>query len=114
MFENKQLFNAQDSSNKGSNLHHIADIIAMLGLPPLEYFQCTKTSWKYFNNTGNWIGAVDILDVSLESSEEQFDNGDKNLFLDFIRKMLQWVPARRQTANQLLHHPWLRKTPQFG
>ena len=92
----------------------MAEMVAVLGLPPLEYLQRTETSWNYFDDTGNWIGAVDIPDVSLESSEEQLDGGDKILFLDFMRKMLQWVPARRQTANQLLHHPWLIKTPQFG
>ena len=32
---------------------------------------------------------------------------DKKLFLDFIRKMLQWLPEKKSTAKQLLAEPWL-------
>lgn len=81
----------------------------MLGLPPLDYLQRTKTSWEYFDRTGNWKGVVEIPNGSLEDSEEQLKGENKALFLDFMRKMLQWVPEKRQTAKQLLKHPWLRE-----
>lgn len=87
----------------------MAGMIAMLGLPPLDYLQRTETSWKYFDNAGNWKGAVEIPNTSLEDSEEQLDGDNKVLFLDFMRKMLQWVPEKRQTAGQLLDHSWLSK-----
>lgn len=44
----------------------------------------------------------------MEVSEIQLEGENKALFLDFMRKMLQWVPEKRQTAKQLLKHPWLR------
>lgn len=84
-------------------------MIAVLGLPPLEYLQRTQTSWKYFDSSGNWKGAVEIPEISLEDSEEQLSGENKALFLDFLRKMLHWVPEKRQTAKQLLNHPWLNK-----
>ncbi len=82
-------------------------MVAVLGLPPLDYLQRTETSWEYFDNTGNWKGAIEIPSDSLEDSEEQLRGENKALFLDFMRKMLQWVPEKRQTAKQLLGHPWL-------
>ena len=87
----------------------MAEMVAMLGLPPLDYLQRTETSWEYFDNTGNWKGAVEIPIISLEDSEEQLGGENKALFLDFMRKMLQWVPEKRQTAKQLLNHSWLSK-----
>lgn len=84
-------------------------MVAVLGLPPLDYLQRTKTSWEYFDDSGNWKGAVEIPDISLENSEKQLDGENKALFLDFIRKTLQWVPEKRQTARQLLNHSWLSR-----
>lgn len=84
-------------------------MIAVLGLPPLDYLQRTETSWKYFGRFGNWKGAVEIPKLSLKDSEEQLDGENRTLFLDFLRKMLHWVPEKRETAKQLLNHPWLNK-----
>ena len=86
----------------------MAGMVATMGLPPLDYLQRTETSWEYFDDAGNWKGAVQIPDTSLESSEEQLNGKNKALFLDLLRKMLQWVPEERQTAKQLLNHSWLR------
>lgn len=108
IFENKNLFHARNGDGQQLSLYHLAEMVAVLGLPPLEYLQRTKTSQKYFDDTGNWIGAFEIPDLSLENSEEQLEGENKASFLDFIRKMLRWVPEERQTAKQLLAHPWLR------
>ena len=52
-------------------------------------------------------------DVTLEDSVLTLQGEDKRLFLDFVRKMLQWLPENRQTAKQLLEHPWLQiKIPE--
>ena len=82
----------------------MAEMVAVLGMPPLDYLQRTKTSWEYFDNSGKWKGAVEIPEISLEDSEEQLDGENKALFLDFMRKMLQWAPEKRQTARRLLSH----------
>ena len=45
--------------------------------------------------------------TSLEESEENLEGSNKEAFLRFMRKMLQWRPEDRQTASQLLEDDWL-------
>lgn len=33
---------------------------------------------------------------------------EKELFLKFVRKMLQWLPEERRTAKELREDPWLQ------
>ncbi|MCJ1462040.1 hypothetical protein MMC07_000640 [Pseudocyphellaria aurata] len=107
MFEDKHLFDARNANGKESSLHHMAEMVALLGLPPLDFLQRSETSWEYFDTTGNWKGAVEIPKVSLEDLEEQLSGESQALFLDFLRKMLEWVPEKRHTAEQLLKHSWM-------
>lgn len=44
---------------------------------------------------------------SLEEMETNLQGTDKELFLKFMRKMLQWAPESRSTAKELLQDPWL-------
>lgn len=57
---------------------------------------------------GTWKGIVPIPEQSLESLESRLDGDDKRLFLQFIRKVLQWVPEERPTAAELLLDEWVR------
>ena len=36
---------------------------------------------------------------------------DKRLFIEFVRRMLQWEPERRSSAKQLYNDPWLSYNP---
>ena len=47
--------------------------------------------------------------VTLEEAETNLEGSDKALFLQFMRKMLQWDPQKRCTAKQLLEDEWLVK-----
>jgi serine/threonine-protein kinase SRPK3 len=82
-------------------------MVAILGPPPLELLSRSETSWKYFNTDGTLKDSFEVPDVSLEASVTRLDGDNKALFLDFVRKMLDWIPERRHTAEQLLIHPWL-------
>lgn len=57
---------------------------------------------------GNWKEGVDIPRISLEESEKNLEGTNKVLFLEFMRKMLKWVPEERLTAAELLKDLWLR------
>lgn len=57
---------------------------------------------------GNWKGAINIPDMSLAESGENLSGSNKELFLQFMRKMLQWTPEARQSARELLDDSWLR------
>jgi hypothetical protein len=57
---------------------------------------------------GNWKGKVQIPTLSLENLEGNLQGEHKKLFLEFMRKMLQWRPEERESARNLLSDPWLR------
>ena len=56
---------------------------------------------------GNWDGLIPIPEISFEKSETYLEGKNKELFLQFMRKMLCWVPEERKTAKELLQDPWL-------
>lgn len=45
--------------------------------------------------------------VRLDDTVTSLDGEEKRLFLQFSRKMLQWVPEDRKPAKELLEDPWL-------
>lgn len=77
----------------------MAAMIAVLGLPLLQYLQRTQISHAYFDENGKWRGVTEIPDLSMEDFEKNLSGEDKAIFLDLIRKMLHWVPEERQTAR---------------
>jgi hypothetical protein len=52
LIENKHLFNALDEDGKSSTTHHITEIVAYLGLPPLEYVKRSEVTRKVFDDEG--------------------------------------------------------------
>ena len=68
----------------------------------------TNSEYSEPNPIGQWCGATPLPSAtSLEESEENLDGSNKEAFLRFMRRILQWEPERRQTAKQLLQDPWL-------
>lgn len=62
----------------------------------------------FANPAGQWRGEIPVPDrTSLEKSEENLAGSNKEAFLRFVRKMVQWRPEDRQTAGQLLEDDWL-------
>ena len=102
---------------------HLADIFALMGSPPLELLKKGKRTAQFFNEdgescptrmtlfanvAGQWRGEILVPDpTSLEESEENLEGSNKEAFLRFVRKMVQWRPEDRQTASQLLEDDWL-------
>jgi len=52
---------------------------------------------------GQWKGKQ-VLPILFK---DRLEGDDVELFVDFITSMLRWDPAERQTAAELLRHPWL-------
>ena len=123
------MFKAKDDDKQPSNLHHLAEMIAMLGHPPHDFLQRSKFASRYFDEDGHffnsnfachimltrnsgvgkWKGCAEIPTTSLEDSEENLEGENKALFLQFMRKMLQWKPEDRHSARDLLEDPWLNQ-----
>jgi hypothetical protein len=52
---------------------------------------------------GEWKSNLEIShNISLERPEEFLEGKNKEMFLDFMRGMLQWQPEDRKTAKELL------------
>ncbi|RAL12448.1 CMGC protein kinase [Aspergillus homomorphus CBS 101889] len=109
LFERKHMFYGNDPDGKGySTRAHLAEVIGMLGAPPLTSLKRGKRSPEFFTEDGQWKGEVEIpKGASLEESEEFLSGENKIMFLDFMRGMLQWCPEDRKTAKELLQDPWL-------
>lgn len=88
--------------------YHLAEMVAVLGSPPVEYLHRSETSRTYFGTDGTWKASAKIPGISLETLEHRLTGKDKERFLTFLRKMLHWVPEQRHTAKQLLEDEWLR------
>ncbi|RAK72536.1 kinase-like protein [Aspergillus fijiensis CBS 313.89] len=97
LFEQGHLFHGRDSDKKSSDAHHIAEIIAN-----------SVYATEFFDDEGNWKGAIEIPSRSLETLEGNLEGEPRLLFLRFLRKMLQWKPEERFSARELLEDPWLR------
>ena len=59
--------------------------------------------------SGKWrrAGGVDVPLISFEGSEENLEGRNREVFLQFMRSMLRWVPEERKQARELLGDPWL-------
>jgi serine/threonine-protein kinase SRPK3 len=52
---------------------------------------------------------VTIPQTSLEEVVSIVGPDDEQLFLEFVRKMLQWLPEQRKQPSELLKDPWLTR-----
>lgn len=48
-----------------------------------------------------------ILDTSLETVEARLQGAEKDAFLRFVRKMLQWKPEDRKPIREVFTDEWL-------
>lgn len=128
LFEGRHLFYGDDPRGEGYMTRaHLAEIIAMIGPPPLDLVQkgarssefftqngrmiCTVISRVIANKTcaGQWNAGIPVPEGrSLEGAEDYLTGESKTKFLNFVRGMLQWRPDDRKTAKQLLEDPWFR------
>jgi hypothetical protein len=59
-------------------------------------------------NTGNFIADAEIPETSLEEETTNVEGAEKIDFLRFLRRILQWRPEDRPTAEELLLDPWVK------
>ncbi|PGH27362.1 CMGC/SRPK protein kinase [Polytolypa hystricis UAMH7299] len=112
---------------------HLAEMIALLGPPPKDLVdrerEGLKWNWEppahndegklcstasefyggpFFDENGTFLHEHLIpRDLKLEDTVTTLDGEQKEQFLLFARKMLQWLPEDRKTAKELLEDPWL-------
>ncbi|KUJ14194.1 CMGC protein kinase [Mollisia scopiformis] len=136
MMEGRDLFTHIRSSQGDYDVRaHLAEMIALLGAPPKilidREIRWSEVKWShavpnlegklcqtareyyggpFFNSEGEFMHKDLIpIGVRLEDFVLSLEREDKHLFLDFIKKMLQWLPEDRKTAKELLEDPWLQE-----
>ena len=126
--ERKTLFDGADPTLDGeyTSRAHLAQIIGLLDPPPEELLARGTKSGLHFNANGmSHVRTPPILLNNAESSGEfmapsinprrglsdtvtTIGGEEKEEFLRFASRMLQWLPERRATAQELLDDPWMR------
>ena len=128
MIEKKALFKPPGAATTEIDEHiHLAQITKLLGPPPPELLARGRRTARFYGPdgmlhlspsrpdspsliqlAGNPSTKTNILaSFSLENSITKLEGEDKRLFLNFVRKMLQWDPKKRSTALELLDDPWV-------
>ncbi|KAI8664565.1 Protein kinase domain-containing protein [Fusarium keratoplasticum] len=104
----KRLFTAKDEDGDMYDAAHLAELIATLGLPPLEFLRRnSERAADFWNENGDWLGLAPIPpNRTLEELEIRLK--DPSRFIAFLRRVLTWLPEERPTAKELLQDPWLR------
>jgi serine/threonine-protein kinase SRPK3 len=55
-----------------------------------------------------------IPDTSLERLADGLEGEDKHGYLEFLKRILRWLPEERPTAEELIFDPWLMQGLKFG
>ncbi|KAJ5591710.1 kinase domain protein [Penicillium hispanicum] len=102
----------QDTSSPGSSFseeRHLAAIISLIGHPPRDILKRGTRSSRYFDEDGQFKNPSLIpAQRGLNSLLDTIEGAEKQKFLDFISRTLQWRPEERGTAKELLSDPWLQ------
>ncbi|KXJ88091.1 kinase-like domain-containing protein [Microdochium bolleyi] len=110
ILEGARLFSGMDREHLAYRRRaHLAEIIALLGLPPKELIARGNIGSKFFSDEGKFTGGVEVPEpTSLEADEWLLSGNDKIRFLEFMQKLIQWDPSNRYNAAELQKDPWLR------
>jgi serine/threonine protein kinase len=101
---------------------HLVDLDGIVGPLPESIHQRWTRSSKYFTTervlyniaTEPYEDNCDPMEIIIHSAEERFDRGKPSslsgeeaiLIKALIRRTLQYDPAKRPSASELLHDPW--------
>ncbi|SMR58372.1 unnamed protein product [Zymoseptoria tritici ST99CH_1E4] len=95
LFEPRKLFNPQDGDGRYSEAIHLAQMVAIMGPPPLEFLKRSERSRLFWDAQGNWQCDVPIPDMTLHSKEQRLHGEEQKFFLEFMMKTLRWDPEDR-------------------
>lgn len=107
LFEPKRLFSPYDENGRYSEHRHIAQMMSIMGPPPLEFIRQSAKSQQFWDDEGTWRDVVPLPNISLEAAEKRLQGEEKELFLTFLRKMLQWRPEDRKGIQDVFMDEWL-------
>ncbi|KAG6215641.1 hypothetical protein E4U34_005568 [Claviceps purpurea] len=109
-FQGGHLFTGHDPELKTyRGRAHLAEMIALLGPPPPSVLARASFRSKFFSDRliPVWISIPESR--PLEQRESVLEGEDRDCFLRFMKKMLQWEPEKRSSAKELLEDEWILK-----
>jgi serine/threonine-protein kinase SRPK3 len=111
LFETIGLFDSISTEpDKYRPEQHLGLMIGLLGPPPKKFLDRCAKAKKYFDPDGNFKYPNYIEeDCAFDLCIHRIHGEEKELLIDFAKKMLVWDPEERWTAKQLLEHPFLTK-----
>ncbi|PPJ49763.1 hypothetical protein CBER1_02853 [Cercospora berteroae] len=93
LLEGEWLFQVAEKGSHGyDDRLHIAHITALLGPKPGQFKHQDLIPEKF----------------SFEDSITCMRGEEKRMFINFVKRMIKWLPEERSTAKQLLEDPWLQ------
>ncbi|KJX97005.1 protein kinase [Zymoseptoria brevis] len=114
-FEGEHLFTGHDPELETYRSRaHLAEIIALLGPPPPTLLARANFKSKFFSEQGEFTAGIPLpssrpLERRESSIQDTGSNEDRECFLRFMRKMLQWEPEKRSSARELAEDEWILK-----
>ncbi|ODH13935.1 CMGC/SRPK protein kinase [Paracoccidioides brasiliensis] len=103
----RTLFQARNDQRLLDDTLHLAEMVAIMGPPPREFLERCETSSIWWDKNGQWRGFAPIPDISLERLADDLEGDTKKGFLEFLQRILCWMPEQRPTAEELVFDPWL-------
>jgi len=107
----------------------LALIIELLGMPPPKILENSKRARNFFSSKGHprYCQVTQLLDGTTVLSagrskrgkprgppgsrtwQQALKNQGDDLFIDFLKRCLDWDPDARMSPQQALKHMWLRR-----
>lgn len=104
------LFDPHSGENYSRDEDHLAHIIELLGVIPINLIMRGKHGLKYFTSYGALRHITKLKTWSLYNvlvEKYEWNAEDARQFADFLIPMLAYDPTSRVTAVNCLKHPWL-------
>ncbi|KAM0424572.1 hypothetical protein ACHAPT_010291 [Fusarium lateritium] len=86
---------------------HLAEMVSLMGPPPLAFLRRSDKCRQYWDDDGNWIASTPIPEQFFEVREHRLEGQDHDLFVMFARKTLRWLPEERPRADELIDDDFL-------
>jgi serine/threonine protein kinase len=99
-----------DSEDDFINFLHLYKMISMLGNIPLEYYKDAMDYDYYFNNKGQLLYYHPKFIVYRDLNtvlQEDYNLTVSEKCLDFLKKIIHWIPESRMSIQEALEHPFL-------
>ncbi|WPB00079.1 uncharacterized protein RHO25_004698 [Cercospora beticola] len=86
---------------------HLAHITALLGPKP-DHFPLGRRTALFYDADGCFKHQPLVpSNFAFETSISCMQGEDKKMFIDFVKRMIKWLPEERSPARELLQDPWL-------